>query len=505
MSKFKSLLKRRISIIIAILILLPAVIAVSASEMPSNQIDQKTIELKEMVCRIKNVESGLYLDTYKYTLKTQGKSYVEKYSESSLGQVFHLSPNEDGTYFIIPQSDGAEYIYSYSSKDTDKRISKISKSSIGANSKFDISLYNNSYFIIAPSNFADKTAVLTQSTNVSNYKDYYTELLPFEGDSKSQLWIIEPIATENISVIYTNTKVRLYTSGQFFARKYPYNVFSHDISWKSSNEDVLMVGANGEWCALSVGTAKVTASVDGVSKTFKVTVSDKDAFTWYSQNNIYTSDWDATQLLYLSFTSDGVTKKFAIDSKDPGGNNCWMDEGCGNASMAMVLNNMGATMTNGYDFRSGQTGNLIADPYTVALANSGNYGYEPSVKTLKFNPIYMRWANVASRFNVDGRKLEFTRKYNPTLAHIRDLLKEHPEGVIVQLSIGSSKNHYLVFTECLNPNEKYSSNLKFMVCDSAARSPEEGDYVPFEKSTSYVIEGYRYKNIKSVAYFSYAE
>jgi hypothetical protein len=54
----------------------------------------------------------------------------------------------------------------------------------------------------------------------------------------------------------------------------------------------------------------------------------------------------------------------------------------------------------------------------------------------------------------------------------------------------------------LNPGEKTSSKLKFLVYDSAAYLPENGDNVPFEKSTSYIYEGYRYKNIKSVMYFT---
>jgi hypothetical protein len=41
-----------------------------------------------------------------------------------------------------------------------------------------------------------------------------------------------------------------------------------------------------------------------------------------------------------------------------------------------------------------------------------------------------------------------------------------------------------------------------MVSDSAAYLPVNGDFVPFEKSTSYLYEGYRYGNIVSVLYFT---
>lgn len=464
------------------------------------------VELREMVCRIKNASTGLYLDSYKYTAKTKGKSYLENYSEDSLGQVFHLSPCEDGTYMIIPQNDSGSYAYSYE-EDAAKSvmIKKVKLASAGDMSKFDIIKFVNGTFVIAPVNTKNEKAVLTQSQTKTEYKDYYTELSDLREDALNQTWIIEPIKTEKLSVIYTTTKVRLYGTGKFYARKHPYNVFTDDIKWTSSDESVVMIGTDGTWCALGLGEATITASVENVSKSFKVKVVDRDAFTWYSQNNVYTSDWDATQLLSLKFKSNGgTTKKFAVDSKEPGGNYCWMDEGCGNSAVAMVLNNMGAVKTEGFDLRSGQEGNLIADPYTVALANSGQHGPDSANTTLRGNPIYMAWSYVAEQFSVDGKTLKANKLYYPTRTKIKNLLEEHPEGVVVNVEKGS-KSHFLVFAECVNPEEKVNSKLQFIVCDSAAYLPENGDFVPFERSTSYLYEGYRYGNIVSVLYFTLEE
>ncbi len=505
MIKFSIKTKRRIVVLLAMLMLAPCLLYVIDSSALDAPRSQSEVELREMVCRIKNVGSGLYLDSYKYTLYTDGKSYLEEYSQESLGQVFHISPNSDGTFRIIPQNDSGAYAYSYLINGSDGLIHKTKSPSETVSDSFDIIEHTDNMFIIAPSNLEDGTKVLSQSDKLSKYNDPYTELLPLAEEESNQLWIIEPVKTEKLTVVYTSTKVRQYTSGRFFARKHPYNIFTDDIKWSSSNEEVLMVGEDGTWCALNIGTATVTASVESVSISFKVTVSAKDAFTWYSQNNIFTSDWDATQLLSLKFKSNGYVRYFAVDSKELGGSYCWMDEGCGNASMAMILNNLGAVKTNGYDFRSGQTGNLVADPYTVALANTGNYGPTSANVTLNSNPIYMRWDYVARQFNIDGKTLTLKNEsYGVTRSRIRDLLKEHPEGVIIQLQRGS-KNHYIVFTECVNPNEKYNSQLKFMVCDSAAYIPENGDYVPFEQSTSYLAEYYRYANITSVAYLTFAE
>ncbi len=496
--------RRYFSLILLTLTLLPCLIFAAASE--DGNIPEpisNDVEIKEMICRIKNAGSGLYLDSYKYTLKTAGKAYVENYSKTSEGQVFHLSPCDDGTFMIIPQNDSAEYVYSYS-KDAakDNKIKKTKLTAAGELSKFDIIEYENGRFAIAPSNSSDQKLVLIQSGSTSEYSDPYVELADFDPSDLKHLWIIEPIETEKLTVIFTKTKVRLYSSGKFYARKLPYNSFTHDIVWSSDNEDVILMGKDGSWCALSEGEAKITASSDGATASFIVSVVDRDGFTWYSQNNVYTSDWDATQLLSLYFRDpyDGVKRKFAVDAKEPGGNSCWMDQGCGNASVAMVLNNMGARKTSGYDFRSGQTGNLIADPYTVGLANSGSFGADTASTTLRGNPIYMRWAYVAEQFNVDGKTVKLSKVYSPSTTKIKNILAEHPEGVIVQLST-ATKNHYIVFTKCINPEEKTSSKLKFMVCDSAAYLPQNGDNVLFEESTSYIYEGYRYRNIASVMYF----
>lgn len=505
MTKIKSISFRRVFILsITVFLLIQSLSIFVASENTNKSVQNENVEIKEMVCRIRNISTGLYLDSYRYALKTKAKSYAEYYSESSLGQVFHLSACDDGTYMIIPQNDNAEYTYVYS-KDitTDNKIKKIKNASAGELSKFDIVEYYEDQFIFAPSSTTNSKAVLTQSGTISEYKDSYIELQDLTSDAKNQLWAIEPIKTEKLSVIFTNTTVRLYSTGTFYARKYPYNAITEDIAWSSDNEEVIMIGEDGTWCALGLGSATITASVDGLSKSFRVNVTDRDAFTWYSQNNVYTSDWDATQLKFLSFYSPRInaTRKFAVDSKEPGGNSCWMDEGCGNCAVAMVLNNMGAVKTNGYDFRSGQVGNLIADPYVVALANSGNYGSDSTTTWLRGDPIYMSWKYVANQFNVGGKTVELTKIYSPSTKTIKNLLEDHPEGVVVQVST-ATKNHYLVFAKCLNPNEKVNSKLKFLVCDSAAYNPEDGNYVPFEESTSYKYEGYRYKNIYSVMYFT---
>jgi hypothetical protein len=177
-----------------------------------------------------------------------------------------------------------------------------------------------------------------------------------------------------------------------------------------------------------------------------------------------------------------------------------MDSGCALSSIAMVLNNVGAVKTTGYDLRTGQEGSLIADPYTVALANSGNYGVSSTSKVMYGNPIYMYWSSVASKFNVDGEKVDYHRYYNSSRKKIKDLITKHPQGVVV-LFKRSGRTHYVVFAECLNPEQTVSSKLEFLIYDPAAYKPENGDGVPFQKTISYIYEGYRYSSISSVTVY----
>ena len=124
MTKIKSITFRRVFILsITVFLLIQSLSIFVASENTNKSVQNENVEIKEMVCRIRNISTGLYLDSYRYALKTKAKSYAEYYSESSLGQVFHLSACDDGTYMIIPQNDNAEYTYVYS-KDitTDNKI-----------------------------------------------------------------------------------------------------------------------------------------------------------------------------------------------------------------------------------------------------------------------------------------------------------------------------------------------------------------------------------------------
>jgi hypothetical protein len=61
----------------------------------------------------------------------------------------------------------------------------------------------------------------------------------------------------------------------------------------------------------------------------------------------------------------------------------------------------------------------------------------------------------------------------------------------------NGETHFVLFTECVNPGERNSSKLRFIVYDPMSYNGSDGDGVPFESSASYKT-GYRYYNISSV-------
>lgn len=446
------------------------------------------------VYRIKNLESGLYVDAYDMVYDASGSAYLDE-KNGGEAQDIYVERLSDGTYILSPQSEGGEYALSYKK---DRAVGGIigKRSERDKTEKFVIYSSSDGAYTISPATAGTDSITVGISDKTSRYKHNYLELSKFTG-KRDQKWVFEPIETDGISLAFVSTKVKLYAVGTLYATLTPYNFGASNVIWSSSDESILMIDGNGNYSAIAPGKVEVTAkSGDKIAKC-SITVSKDTAFTWYSQHSTANSDWNATALSGISFTSGGVRKRFMIDKYGRGAD--WMDEGCYLASIAMILNNMGAKLTKGYDFRSGQTDNLPADPYTVALANSGNTGASTSRSVLYGNPILVSRSNIESRFNVNGNDVYSEISYDVSRKAIKEALDEHPEGVIVYFSRASrNRTHYIVFTKCVNPEEKNPNNYRFEVCDSASYDAARGDHVLFENSISYLSEGYRMSSAVSM-------
>lgn len=449
--------------------------------------------LKSGVYRIKNCQSGLYIDFYDMMYDAKGSAYLEE-KNGGEAQDIYVERLSDGTYILRPQSESGKYALSFKGLVSEGQI-LTKKENVEKTEKFVIYAASGGYYTISPAIGRD-SLTLGVSEKISRYKDNYVELAKFTGEA-DQKWVFEPIEAKGISLSFVSTTVKLYTVGTLYATLTPYNFGAGDVKWTSENEDVVMIDSKGNYTAIAPGKAKIRATSGDKSASCTINVTEETAFTWYSQHSIAGSDWNANSLSGIYFTAGGVRKRFMIDKYGKGKD--WMDEGCYLASIAMVLNNMGAKLTKGYDFRSGQTNNLTADPYTVALANSGNNGATTSRSVLYGNPILISRTNIDSRFNVGGKEIRSVMTYDVSPKAIKEALDEHPEGVIVYFSRPSrNRTHYIVFSKCLNPTEKNPKNYKFEVCDSASYDAARGDHVPFEKSISYTAEGYRMSSAVSM-------
>ncbi len=485
--------KRLISLFLALIFVftivpIPARAAVSAKKTANLE-----NVLKSGVYRIKNCQSGLYVDFYDMIYDAKGSAYLEE-KNGGEAQDIYVERLSDGTYILRPQSESGKYSLSFKGLLSESAV-LTKREAAEKTEKFVIYSADNGYYSISPAIGRD-SLTLGISDKTSRYDHNYISLVKFTGTA-DQKWAFEPIEPDGISLSFVSTTVKLYAVGTLYATLTPYNFGADDVKWTSDNEDVVMIDSKGNYTAIAPGKAKIRATSGGKSASCTINVSKEAAFTWYSQHSATGSDWNASSLSGIYFTAGGLRKRFMIDKYGKGKD--WMDEGCYLASIAMVLNNMGARLTKGYDFRSGQTDNLPADPYTVALANSGNNGATTSRSVLYGNPILISRTNIDSKFNVDGKAIRSVMTYDVSPKAIKEALDEHPEGVVVYFSRPSrNRTHYIVFSKCLNPTEKNPKNYKFEVCDSASYDAARGDHVPFEKSISYTAEGYRMSSAVSM-------
>ena len=485
---------RFLCLVLMLSLLIASVPAYASGGISAKKAANMTNILESGVYRIRNLATGTYIDAYDLVYDPSGTAYLDE-KNGGEAQDIYVRRIEDGTYVLYPQSESGKYALSYKGGRYDgSLITK--REGAEKTEKFVIYASAKGTYTISPAVSSEDSLTLGVSEQASRYKHNYLALEKFSG-SKAQQWVLEPIEVEGISLAFVSTKVKLYAVGKLYATLAPYNFGAKNVKWESSDERILMIDSEGNYSAIAPGTVKVTASCGANSASCTITVSKDAAFTWYSQHSTRNSDWNGTALSGISFTSGGVRKRFMIDKYGRGAD--WMDEGCYLASIAMVLNNMGAKLTEGYDFRSGQTGDLPADPYTVALANSGNYGATTAKGVLYGNPILVSRSNIEARFNVNGKGVASKMTYNVSKKAIKEALDEHPEGVIVYFSRPSrNRTHYIVFTRCINPEETNPNNYRFEVCDSASYDAARGDHVLFEESISYKSEGYRMSSAVSI-------
>lgn len=447
--------------------------------------------------------SGKLLEAFDFKFDTYGRMHLDT-RRGVKAQEFAIIHRGNNVYSIYPQNDGGTYMLECP-LNSEVGTSVYKSDADDSTNRFYITKNNDGTVRIRPAD--PKLAAYSLAESTTRFAHYYYSLCELQKHSAStaQRWVLENTGKKievTLSLNKDHDTVKQYTVNELYAVVTP-SAYADSVVWSSSDKKVALVDDSGSFCAFATGTAVITASLGDKSVSCTVTVSDKDAFAWYSQCNMYTGGWNAVALKDLYFYSQGVYKRFMID----GFNNKadWMDEGCALASLAMVLRNLDARMTEGYDLRSGQSGNLEADPYTCALANTYSDGARSVTEILYNDPIYTSMGVIVSRFKVDGKSIKTSTYYYANKKMIKEQLDLHPEGVIIGMDSRYMGSHYIVITKCINPDAQNPNDYQFLVCDPAAYNAKDGNNVLFEQSTSYKDFYYRYYDMWTLTTLTVAD
>lgn len=323
----------------------------------------------------------------------------------------------------------------------------------------------------------------------------------FADSSDASVWNIQEYKPESFTVsMYTATAVPYTSCTDLRAVISPASMAEY-IKWTSSDRNIVIVDDDGRFLALSEGKVTLTASFGRISYTCEVEVTYENTYSWFSQNNMTTGGWNGDALYNIYFKSGSTKKRYGAN--DSTKKTDWMSEGCAICSIAQVLRNMGARYTNGYDFRSGIDGNVLADPFMVSLANTANRGPESGNATLKGDPVLLNTERIASSFNVNGAQVCVEFSGYVTKKTIKEALDKSPWGVVVCFKNSSYGMHYITFNKCLNPDAKDPNDYIFTVSDPASVNAGNAADVVFEESYSYKKLGYRIKNAIQIQIWSY--
>ena len=446
-----------------------------------------------------NIDSGIYtitnklggenLNAFNFDYSDEGYAYIDEPSGDE-GESILILKQEDGTYLLYPQNEEGKYAF-FMDDNADGHVAKAEE--LTASSYFNISAADGGYVITNNGGLA-----LGISDETRHKKSLVCGSEYLGGDE--QKWEISavPVTSIELKTVATSQEVRLNSVSAVYAIVKP-AYMKRFVEWYSSDETVLMIDDDGTFCALGVGTATVTAKLGDVIKSIDIKVVDKSAFTWYSQNLAINGGWRGDELSGVYFQSGGTYKRFIINGHNRGLD--WMDSGCFLTSIAMVLHNLGARYGAGYDFRFEADGNLEVDPYITALANSGNRGLLTPSGTLYNDPILVRYGPMEKAFTLYGQPIELVQRYDVTKASLKAALDMHPEGVIVGMKNSYNGTHYVVVTECINPNAD-PENYRFIIYDSAGLRASHAYNVPFELSISYDSMRYNYSHMRSMIVFN---
>ena len=138
---------------------------------------------------------------------------------------------------------------------------------------------------VTPENTTDKTLVWASETpaiaTIDATSGELTAIAPGEakikvtcGDVSATATItVKPILAQSVTLSTEDITLLVGATQKLIATVEPQNVTDKTITWKSDNESIATVSADGTVTAISVGTANITATCGDVSAICKVTVT----------------------------------------------------------------------------------------------------------------------------------------------------------------------------------------------------------------------------------------
>lgn len=239
------------------------------------------------------------------------------------------------------------------------------------------------------------------------------------------------------------------------------------------NYDLYVYNSSGGLLGSSTNTGTTQELVSGIvataGSTYYFAVQGKNGS--YSASSAYAVRCRILMNPYTGFCQSDPAKSatsFSTTNLDKlysrGQTKTWLSEfkntGCYIASYAMVLRNLKVTTSTTHpDFRSGITGYLQADPFTVMLANNAwpaivansNGTYTANVANTAYGPTYVFHNKIASSFGKKSNAVSLRGLSDENKANaIAYYLSLHPEGVMVAFARtinDESYTHMIVFTQ----------------------------------------------------------
>lgn len=189
---------------------------------------------------------------------------------------------------------------------------------------------------------------------------------------------------------------------------------------------------------------------------------------WYGQyvsKDVDGTYWNSAPVEDLEIKYGSATKPLFKENSSLTGDEAWMTQSCGIVGAAMILRNIYAK-ANIYDFRTGKSTNILADPYTATLANCQ---YSISSNTTVYtvtndkNPRVLNESNLSSAFGV--KYVRRNGSINETA--LKQMIKDY--GYVL---VYFNDAHFMVVTEIKSGTEKFAKRA--VVYDPAASTYSTG-------------------------------